>query len=812
MLSRFLRVPVVVVMSSLPLALAAQVVPDGGSATSVQIGADGSVTVGIAPASRDGISHNTYRDFNANKAGVDLDNRREAARTIVNEVTGTSRSEINGPVEVLGQRAHVIIANPNGISVDGGRFVNTGRTALTTGDISINAREIAPGIFQENVVSNVRGGTIEIRGGGLAGQMDAVDLIAHSVKVDGTVDNESGRSLSAVNIVAGQTRTEFDSSLVPGNIDRDWASVTGIPGASDDGILVEITAQGALRANRVEVQISDRGAGMRYAGSGLATSRNFVLSADGTINLGGADIRSAGNARISGRDVALGQSRIEVGSGSLEIKAVDTDGAGITGSDVLLSADEILLMSAADILFDAKTRGGSRLISDVGQIGLFADGSVSDQRGEWDSTGGTSVFAGADIAFSETVSFAGADLAVDAGGMFRVDGSELRAASDVLLGFDEAKITNKSGRSEIVANAGSLVLTSRGERSDGDVLVEGALLQGAVLRDGVSNPAGTEAEGAVTIDVAGALRTTTVGDDLAVLFSESGDLVVRTGANVENMAGRYVSNGDIRVVAEGDVLNMIELPDGSNDPTVTRYTRKGSRKWWTLWMKRKRTTHEEYDFGYVARPDQLATMTAAGSLELSSGGLILNQGGEMNANGGDLTLAAVRVETIGVGSGRALVRKVCVLTCEYEGSGDIKIYGGALNAAKDVNISASASVLNKGGQILALQNVTIDTPEAQFEAVLVPTVVNRPKGLYNFWASDGAWMYLRDRFGGVIAGSGNISLNTRDAVKLLGAELTAGEQVVSEASVQTVYGPRAISPVYGDEIGLFHDIPPVSFE
>ncbi|WP_042570509.1 filamentous hemagglutinin N-terminal domain-containing protein, partial [Ralstonia solanacearum] len=56
-----------------------------------------------------------------------------SARIIVNQVTSTQPSTLRGYLEVAGPRAEVVIANPNGILVNGGGFINTSRATLTTG-------------------------------------------------------------------------------------------------------------------------------------------------------------------------------------------------------------------------------------------------------------------------------------------------------------------------------------------------------------------------------------------------------------------------------------------------------------------------------------------------------------------------------------------------------------------------------------------------------------------------------------------------------------------------------------------------------
>jgi filamentous hemagglutinin family protein len=52
---------------------------------------------------------------------------------ILNEVSSINPTSLNGYTEIAGQKADMVIANPNGISINGAGFINTSSITLTTG-------------------------------------------------------------------------------------------------------------------------------------------------------------------------------------------------------------------------------------------------------------------------------------------------------------------------------------------------------------------------------------------------------------------------------------------------------------------------------------------------------------------------------------------------------------------------------------------------------------------------------------------------------------------------------------------------------
>ena len=176
--------------------------------------ATGKAVIAIAPPVA-GVSHNTYSRFDVGRAGADFQNSGVNARYIVNEVTSTNPSRIEGPVAVVGPRASVILANPNGITLNGASFVNTGNVAIATGAVRFQDLAPAPGVIQRNIVLTTDRGTIEIGPEGLAGAFANLELIAKRLQVGGPVTNtftSAGARLRACAFVPVRLQRECHGS------------------------------------------------------------------------------------------------------------------------------------------------------------------------------------------------------------------------------------------------------------------------------------------------------------------------------------------------------------------------------------------------------------------------------------------------------------------------------------------------------------------------------------------------------------------------------------------------------------------------
>ncbi|MDF7667048.1 filamentous hemagglutinin N-terminal domain-containing protein [Orbaceae bacterium ESL0727] len=159
--------------------------------------ANGATQVNIKTPNKNGLSHNKYSQFDVSDKGVILNNATKNSKTqlagyiqgnaflkqsggakiILNEVNSQNPSQLNGYIEVAGQKAQVVIANAAGITCRGCGFINAERSTLTTGVPVILAGQLAG--------YRVEQGTITVTGKGLdsSGQ-DYTDIIARAVSID----------------------------------------------------------------------------------------------------------------------------------------------------------------------------------------------------------------------------------------------------------------------------------------------------------------------------------------------------------------------------------------------------------------------------------------------------------------------------------------------------------------------------------------------------------------------------------------------------------------------------------------------------
>ncbi|KVZ53397.1 filamentous hemagglutinin [Burkholderia ubonensis] len=522
-------------------ALAAGIVPDGGTATSVSLAPDGRQLVNLAPAVA-GVSSNTYSSFNVTAAGATLNNTGINARTIVNQVTSTNPSLIQGQIDVAGPRANVVLANPNGITVNGGSFVNTGHVALSTGNVSFNDVQIAPGVIQRNVVLDTTTGTIVVGPGGLASALIGLDLIAKTIRIDGPVNNTFTSPTAGVRLLAGSSRVELNTGLSPSDNANDWLtrSATMNPDTASS-YAIDITAAGSLTSGRVQLIVTDRGPGVRSAGPLNASLGDFLLTSNGNVELSNTKIDVAQDFSMTAQGgIALTDTQVKVNAGKANLA---TDGALTFAGSSLLASGSVKLSGAGIALNPDDAMAGSTVASSQSGVVLKSTADIVNIGSL--VQGQAAIDADADSAGAVTLNAAGRILNQSLpqsrlGILFGVQGDvSLTAGGDVV---------NRNAR--ILSNRNVSVVAGGDLNNvvDHDSGVQNGAVVGFSERGGRFLIFRHRSDG-FTVDY-GSLAD---ASKLAYITADAGNVTVRA-ANVTNIGGSILSNGGAIDIAARDNL------------------------------------------------------------------------------------------------------------------------------------------------------------------------------------------------------------------------------------------------------------------
>ena len=309
--------------------------PHERQATVGQAG-NGITLVNVAGPSAGGVSRNDYTNFNVPQNGVILNNSNQMANTklggyvpgnpnmmrgsanvIVNEVTSHNPTEMKGFIEVAGRKASVVVANPNGITVDGGGFINTDRAVLTTGKTEYDSKG--------NLNSyRVEQGRISINSNGL----NAKD--ANSLQI----------LTEATNVNAGVWANTIETRTGKNTIDANTLDTQKIGDSSNIGL--DVSAIGGMYANSITMKGTNTGLGVNVKGVVSSTQASSITS-DGKIIVDGG-VTSNGNTTLSGQSIAIHNNGVVQGDVSTTVnskEAVNNSGLINSGNTTDIKAKSV---------------------------------------------------------------------------------------------------------------------------------------------------------------------------------------------------------------------------------------------------------------------------------------------------------------------------------------------------------------------------------------------------------------------------------------------------------------------------------------
>lgn len=727
-------------------AVAAALTPTGQ--TTVDRAGNGVPVVNIATPNGAGISHNQFGEYNVGKEGLILNNGTDRltqtqlggliqnnpnlqagreAKGIINEVTGASRSQLQGYTEVAGKAANVMVANPYGITCNGCGFINTPNVTLTTGKPQFDAS----GNLQALEVTK---GAITVEGQGLdASKSDALSIIARATEVNAAIHAND------LTVTAGANRVGTDGSVRP---------IAG-EGAAPV-VAVDTGALGGMYANRIRLVSSETGVGVNLGNltarqgdiqldaGGKLTVTNSLAS--GSITANGAGVVLNGSHQAGGalnvassQDMELNNSTL-ASQGDMRLSAagkVQTTGGGTNSAGALsvssgqgMTLSNTALVSRGAATLDSKAtltvngggvsaQGGALTVTSkqgmaladatlTGQADttLSTDGSLTQRGGSVTSKGALSVAAGKDITLTNTRSGSDTRATLSSGGTLSSTASAVSAGENLALSGGQLVL---DGQSRADAT-GDIRLTGSAVSNQGQVNAGRDI---ALSGDRVSTSGQLAAKGHLDVN-AGVLTNggTVQGNDVTL----KGQTVTNSGTlqSAGNLAlsvdtleqrGTLSAKGNANVTAQQALRNSGSLlADGAMSVTADVLEQNGTLSGATALTAQAGTLTS----GQASRTTSQGNVQISATRSASLNGQT-DAAGALTVSTGDLTTG--RDAHLQSGRGLTLQAQNAALNGTQAAKGALSVTAGTLaHAGKSTGNALSFNAtgdLTSGGELTA---------------------------------------------------------------------------------------------------------------
>lgn len=294
------KLAVVVGLAYAAPALAANIeAVKGGAQVQTQKGVD---IVNIVRPNEQGLSHNQYNKYNVSKSGAVLNNALQAgdsqlagrlnansnfngkaAQVILNEVVSKNPSLILGQQEVFGMAADYVLANPNGITYNGGDIINAPRASLVVGQAEVVNGKI------DNFKTN-GAGSLNVKGA--LGGVSILDLVAPKVIVNA---DAKVKAKQAINVVSGSNKVGYNNG-----------KVEVIESALRQAPVLDGQVFGSMNAGAIRIYSTDVRGGQNIKGANLTAEQDVSVHVGGALNVIATDVSAkqvslnAHNTKIDG--------------------------------------------------------------------------------------------------------------------------------------------------------------------------------------------------------------------------------------------------------------------------------------------------------------------------------------------------------------------------------------------------------------------------------------------------------------------------------------------------------------------------------
>ena len=498
--------------------------------------ANGTPQVNIQTPSKAGVSRNNYTQFDINQKGAILNNShknvqtqlggmvaanpwlaRGEAKIILNEVSSRDPSRLNGTLEVAGQKAQVVIANPAGITCSGCGFINANRATLTTGQAQMTNGNLTG--------YNVERGEVVIDGAGMdTSGADYTDIIARSVKVN------AGLWARDLKVTTGRNKVDATHERIE----------KGAPdAAASPQLAVDVASLGGMYAGKIRMVGTEEGVGVRNAGAIGAQAGSVTIDANGRIENSGIARASdsatlATTGELSNSGVITAGKNTQLKAATLTSSKNSVLAAGVNSDGRLTDKGDLTLDTRGQLTARGQTLAGGNL-SARGQ-GLDISGS---------QTQGKQVLldGGKGDLNTQNAQVNASTLTARTGTLLNNDGGSLNADA---ISVSATSLSNQKGRL-IQTGTGTLAVTLPGsiDNRQGQIAANGNVQLGAQTSLDNSGGQVLAVAGSAGID-AGSLI-----NEEGLISASAGDGTIRSAQSINNTRGRIEAAKTQRITAAG---------------------------------------------------------------------------------------------------------------------------------------------------------------------------------------------------------------------------------------------------------------------
>ncbi|WP_233971208.1 hemagglutinin repeat-containing protein [Lelliottia sp. WAP21] len=542
--------------------------PDASQAKGPTMGqtANGTPVVNIADPNAKGISMNKFKEFNVDKQGMVFNNSMQdgvtkiggyavknaqlqhEASAIISEVTGAKGSYINGTMEVFGKKADIIIANENGITVNGATTINANSLTLSTG--KVQAKE------DGNYKLSVEKGAVSLTGQGInTDGLSYFDIVSRSAQLEGEIAGKAD-----IKVLAGQN--DYDLSNRSHTV-RNKGDGKG-PAVAIDG-----SALGSMYGGKIQLISTETGAGVRHAG-GIIASSDLDVSADGDIIL--TSLSSGKDLSLAGKSITLNKSTSGV---QAQKDVIISALSGVTlNNDVISTSGKIridassLVQTAASLVTNstASTTVPAIEINVAGNYTLNGKLQALDANGKVISGGVVTLkngdfvvmVKGKEVPFAslvsdtQVVSHSG-DIQVNAGSVSNSGGSVVSKKGTLKFTLKEAFVNSGS-----VSATGDLVIASGSVKNDGILYAS---------NNQTLNVGNLDNNGRIFAEKRLVMNASTL-NNRGIAGANAGDVQIASTGNLINSGTLTGDNASITVTVNGDVDNSGNIISNNKDVTL----------------------------------------------------------------------------------------------------------------------------------------------------------------------------------------------------------------------------------------------------